>query len=564
MRYSPAEGTLKKLVSGTAVLSAAAAVTKIVGMFYKIPLIKYVGIEGMAYFLAANHIYIFLFVISTSGLPTAVSIMVSEASAKNDGGFNGINAVFRAALFMFLFIGAAGTLFMLAASGSIARLINIEGAGRCICAIAPAVIMSCISGAYRGYFQGRQIMKHTAVSQMIEAFGKLLLGLAGAMYSLRLGYDSETVAAFAIAGITAGVGISMLYLAAAKAAYDRKIKKKLKVDNKNTAAVRRDIIAADNKTKNKAMMEIAARLFRIALPITLSSAVISLTGLIDTSLIANCLAFAGFSTSAINRLYSCYGNIAVPLFSLTPALIAPVSVTSVPLISAALKNGNHLEAGRIADSAFRLTLLAALPASAGLSVFAEQIIRLIFPDEAEAVGIAAPLLSLLALSVVTACLITTTNAALQAGGRAGRTIVSMLAGAGVKIISEILLISNPNVNIYGAPVSTFICNLTIVIINIYFISKFMPSAADFGKAFIPTAASSAAAVCGASLIFKLSADMIAGTFSIIPAIAGAAAIYLIMIFFTGAATQELIEMLPGGKTIALKLYKTKKSTKQEP
>jgi stage V sporulation protein B len=529
------------------VLTAAAVVTKVIGLIYKIPLIKYVGIEGMAYFLAANHIYIFLFVISTSGLPVAVSIMVSEAAAGGDRSKGA--AVLVAALRIFIIIGAAGTLFMLFASGGIAQLINIAGAARCIIAIAPAVLLACVAGAYRGYFQGLQIMKHTALSQVIEAFGKLFLGLAGAIYALSRGYDAETVAAFAIAGITAGVGLSMLYLAAEKAIYDKRERKNGSYKESSEIKV--------------PYGRIAARLLKIALPITLSSAVISLTGLIDTSLIANCLSSAGFSASLTNRLYSCYGNIAVPLFSLTPALIAPISIASVPLISAALKSGDHMGAGKVVNSAFRLTLLAALPASAGLSVFAEQIIKLIFPREAEAAEIAAPLLSLLALSVVTACLITTTNAVLQANGKAGKTIISMLAGAGAKIIAELLLVSNPAVNITGAPVSTFLCNLTVVALNIYFISKYMPSAQGLGKSFLPASASALAAVGGAALVYRLTGQAMNGAFAFLPALAVATAIYIIMIFITGAATPEMLGMLPGGGKIVRKLYRTNKRTGAE-
>ena len=428
-------------------------ITKIVGLFYKIPLVKYVGIEGMAYFLAANHIYVFLFVVSTSGLPVALSIMVSQATAGHKCGDAEAGALFKTAMAMFVAVGAIGTLFMMAAAEGISSLIGISGAARCICVIAPAILMACVSGGYRGYFQGRRIMGHTAVSQVIEALGKLLLGLAGAFFAARQGFEKETVAAFAIGGITAGVGLSMLYLAVAKAIYDRK----------------NNIKRVKDKTPARG---IALRLLKISLPITLSSAVISLTGLIDTSLIVNCLLSAGFSESVANKLYSCYGNIAVPLFCLTPALVAPVSMAAVPLISAAVKSENWPEVNKLTRAAFKLTLLAALPASVGLSVFSRPIIALIFPVEPEAAGIAAPLLSLLALSVVSSCLITTTNGLLQANGRAPLTIISMLCGAGVKIVSEYLLIRNPAINITGAPVSTFLCDLTVVGVNMYYIAKY--------------------------------------------------------------------------------------------
>ncbi len=531
-----AEGRLKKLISGTAVLTAAAILTKIIGLFYKIPLIRYVGLEGMAYFLAANHIYVFLFVVSTSGLPVAVSIMVSQALALEERGEGEVEHIFRSALSLFVMLGAAGTVFMLLAADKIARIINIGGAAHSIRAIAPAILLACLGGAYRGYFQGRQIMRHTALSQVIEALGKLILGVAGALYALWRGYNTELVAAFAIAGITAGVGFSALYLAAAKAAHDRR--------NRRDRRDRRGRGAAGAPLINQGQQRgLAASLIKLALPITLSSAVISLTGLIDTALIANCLFSAGFSEAAINKLYSCYGNIAVPLFSLTPALVAPVSVASVPLISAALGSGDRAGAAGVADSAFRLTFLVALPASAGLSVFARPVIALIFPHEAEAAQLAAPALSLLALSVLTACLITTTGAILQANGRAGKTIPSMLAGAFVKIVAEYLLVSRPEINIAGAPISTFLCNLTVVAINIYFISKYMPEVARSYRVILPGGLSAVAAVGGAALTMRIAGRVAGEAAALIAAFAAAAVIYIIMIVITGAAPRELATRL---------------------
>jgi stage V sporulation protein B len=304
------------------------------------------------------------------------------------------------------------------------------------------------------------------------------------------------------------------------------------------------------------MRGIALTLLKISLPITLSSTVISLTGLIDTSLIVNRLTAAGFSESVANRLYSCYGNIVVPLFCLTPALVAPISVSAVPLISAALKSGDLPEAKKLTRAAFKLTLLAALPASVGLSVFSRPIIALIFPGEPEAAEIAAPLLSLLALSVVASCLITTTNALLQASGRAPVTIVSMLCGAGMKIVAEYFLVRAPMINIAGAPVSTFLCDLTVVGINMYFVAKHVFGAPP-AKTFLPVSVSALVAVGGAIPVFGFAQNAGWGTLSIFAAIIAAAAIYGAVAVLTGAADRDFIMSLPGMKRLPNKVTNQK-------
>lgn len=526
-----------RLLGGSAALSASAIISKLIGMIYKIPLVKYVGLEGMAYFLAANHIYIFLFVISTSGLPVAVSILVAEAAAGREravklgrageaGGADGGEAVFRAALRIFLIIGGAGMALMLAAATPLADMIAIGGAARSIAAISPAVLMACVSGAYRGYFQGRGIMRHTAISQIIEAAGKLGLGLAGALFALGRGYESESVAACAIAGITAGVALATLYLAVSKRLYDAR------------RGVRRG--------SGQVTRGILSRLLRIALPITVSSAMLGLGGLIDTSLIANCLGAAGFSASMANKLYSSYGNIALPLFSLPPALIAPIAMATVPLISGAFKSGDESEVRRVGGAALRLTLLAAIPAAAGLSVFSRQIVSLVFPHEIEGCAIAAPLLSLLALTIVPTCLISTTNALLQACGRADVTIISMLAGSGAKLLLEFLLVRLPGVNIAGAPISSFACALVALCFNIYFLAKYLPGLRIGGRVSAATAFSSLAAVGGAVAVWHLGGGISHHIIRISLAMGSAVLLYVMFAYLTGAINSEILAMLPGG------------------
>ena len=71
-----------KFFGGVAVLTVSTAVVKLIGFLYKIPLIRLVGIEGMGYYLAAYHIYTVLLMLSSAGLPSAVSILVSRNLAK--------------------------------------------------------------------------------------------------------------------------------------------------------------------------------------------------------------------------------------------------------------------------------------------------------------------------------------------------------------------------------------------------------------------------------------------------------------------------------------------------
>lgn len=514
---------LRNLASGTALLTLSALITKIIGLFYKIPLIKYVGIEGMAYFLAANHIYVFLFVVSTAGLPVAVSILISESMANNDE--ERIAYIYRTALRIFISIGLVGSVVMLIAAEKIAEAINICGSSRSIMAISPAVLAACICGAVRGYFQGRQIMLHTAVSQIIEAVGKLVLGLLGAIYAVSRGYESPDVAAYAILGITFGMIVSMIYLLISKARYDKK----------HTCSENISRIQYSGTAK---------QLFVTALPITFSSAVISLTSVTDTALVANRLEVAGLSENIINTLYSCYGNIAVPLFSLTPSLISPIAMSAVPIIASSIKNRDSGETMRkVILSSLELTLFIAIPASIGLSVFSREIISLIFPGDSVTLNTAVPLLSLLSPAVVCACLITITNAILQACGKAGKTIISMMTGALVKAIFEYILVSQPSVNIFGAPLSTLMCNIVVVCLNILFLSENVLRIRDMIAPFIKISISALTAVVAVALIRNILLNYFDGMIVTLILITLVALIYMVLCVFTKALGGELQNIL---------------------
>ena len=83
-------------VQGAAILGIAGLLVKIIGAVYRIPLANIVGESGMAYYEVAYPYYSWLLVISSAGLPTAISKLVSERIALGD--IVGAKRVFRAAL----------------------------------------------------------------------------------------------------------------------------------------------------------------------------------------------------------------------------------------------------------------------------------------------------------------------------------------------------------------------------------------------------------------------------------------------------------------------------------
>ena len=169
-------------LSGVVILTIANVMVKTVGLISKIALNRVVGSIGAGYYSSAYEIYAFLHIISNAGLPVALSIMVSKSRAR--GRFKEAKKIFNISLVSFLVIGTVFAVSMIFLSGSIADLISSPYTTLAIIAISPTILFVCLSSCFRGYFQGHQMMNQTAISQFIEACGKVLVGVGFAVCKL--------------------------------------------------------------------------------------------------------------------------------------------------------------------------------------------------------------------------------------------------------------------------------------------------------------------------------------------------------------------------------------------
>jgi stage V sporulation protein B len=301
-------------------------------------------------------------------------------------------------------------------------------------------------------------MLPTAVSEVLEAAGKLCFGLCFALLARARGASAAGVAAAAICGITAGMALSALWLAATLVFF----------------------AVCDLRTPHNRPQALPSRrsvlgsLCRVALPITLSASVMSVVSLLDTALISGRLQAAGFAPAVANAMYSSYGNLAIPLYNLVPSLLSPLTLALMPLLGACFAKGDRLGGEAAFGSALRLTALCSIPAAMGLAVFARPVLALLYGKGQGAVDVAAPLLSLLALAIPLAALITLLGAALQALGHTVIPVVAMGAGALVKLALECVLLSVPGVHIFGAPISTLACNITVLAIEAAVLARVLP------------------------------------------------------------------------------------------
>ena len=355
--------------------------------------------------------------------------MISESRAR--GNFREAKRIFRIVLTLFLIIGTAGMSVMLLFNRQFAAAYQLNRANYCIMAIAPTLFFTCVSSSIRGYFQGYQNMLPTAVSQMIEAVCKLTLGVLMGRYAVSMGMENHVAAAYAITGVTIGVAAGMLFLCISKLTFRATVYDAEYV-----------LPAGEPIPEPRATKTLLRQLIVLSVPIMISSSVMSFTSMLDSMIVSDRLHSLGYVESEIAAKLGNYKTLAVSLFNLPPALIYPISYSIVPLLAAANAKDGPERVRTIVQSSYKVAALIALPCSLGLSVLSKPILCLLF-DEASA-DRAAPLLSLLSLSIFFIGMLAISNAVLQAHKKERLPIVSMLVGSVVKLAVSFVLVGNRN------------------------------------------------------------------------------------------------------------------------
>ena len=457
----------QSFLGGAAILAAAVAIVKIIGAVYKIPFGNIVGSEGQTYFNVAYNIYNVLLTISTAGLPLAISKLTSEAHAQ--GRENQKRKIFRTAIWLFFALGLAGSLLMYFGAAQLAEFMNEPLGYWPIRALAPAVFCVCLLACMRGYTQGQGNMTPTAISQILEAFCKLILGLSLAWYFLKLGFGLDISAAGAILGVTVGTVLSMCFLIVYLLTH-RDREKSLDVP---------DIGAALMK-----------RILAIGIPITLSNSAMSIITLIDTKNVLGRLRTIPELADSAATLFGQY-QFGMNLINLPPSFVYPVTMSLIPFAAAALSRKDHTAAGRIVSSAFRIIALLAIPAGVGLSVLGGPALMMLYPRQQADAMAAGPHMRWLGIACIFICIMTLTNAILQTYGKEKIPIFTVIAGGFTKIVMNYILVGNPDINIKGAPISTLCCYMVIVLLNLLFVWKYSPEKPHYFQLFFKPVLASA-------------------------------------------------------------------------
>ena len=523
----------KTMLGGFTALGVAGLICKVIGMVFRVSLSAQIGSQGIGLYQAVYPTYNLLLTLSSAGLPVAISRMVAEAETRGDE--RGASRVLHTALAL---LGGAGLLLALVmalGSGFLAERIGAADARVGFLMIAPSVLIVSVMSAYRGYMQGHRAMTPTAISQLIEQVGKVVISFPLSVLGLRT--SVVHAAAGALLGITISEALALLYMLIVASASRRKY-----LTNAPRHAAQPEGGAGGHAPLWLAML-------RIAVPITLGAAIVPLVGTIDSAMILNRLQSAGFTAENARSLYGLQSGSVLSLLNVPTALAIAVAMSIVPTISAARERGDRTEVGEQTALSLRLSILVGLPCALGMWLLSTPIVALLYPRyPLEEIQIAGRLLSIGAFTIPLFILVQATTGVLQGMGAQQIPMITLLVGAAAKAVLNYTLIGAQSINIYGAPIASVVCYTISAGINIYYVFRKTDVSFKWGLMLIRPAV--ATAVMAAAV---LAAIRFIGTGSgmktLLCVFVGILA-YIVAAPLAGAVRREDLAQFPGGSRIA--------------
>ena len=541
---------------GAIILLCSTALVKIIGAIFKIPLSRLIGDLGFGYFDSAYQLFTPIYSLSMAGLPIAISRVVAEQMQKAK--YRDVRKSLKVTKRIFMVTGLGGFLLMLALIYPFVHFTDATGKTvYSLFAIAPSLFFCCIMSAYRGYYEGLRNMYPTAVSDVIEALGKLILGYGFAYIIMKITNDVALAAAGAMFGVMVGGAAAATFLT-------------LRYKFKGDGIVESELQTAPEPESSKT---IAKTIIAIAIPVVVASLANSVSSLVDVSMVKWQLTnMMNQHSDTIREMYKAsisdynviqaknglsaltdaeiptflYGirGKAFTLYNLVPTITSVLGVSALPVLATSWTKRDKPLIKRNIESGMKLTALIAMPAGLGFAFLGPEIMSLMYNTTAS-VEIGGVMLRIYGLAAFFAGLAIPMTSMLQAIGKEKISLRNVAIGAGLKVVVNFIFVGIPSINIKGAAIGTFVSYLFIFTANLLSLIKYTGIKPNFYKPmFKPFVA---ALACGLSTVILDLSNM--GGLGTIIEIAVAAVVYFVVLIIFNTFEPDDVLSLPKGEKL---------------
>ena len=531
---------------GFAILSLAGVINKFLALAYLPIQTMIVGNYGNGIISAGYKIYILIFALSNAGVPVAISKLISERTALGD--FKGAQKIFRIAALLMMILGILFGSVMAIGAGWISKQIAQPKATLMLLALSPALLFTSISSSFRGYFQGRQNMIPTAISQVIEQALNSILTIV--FTALLIKYGIEQAAAGSTIGTSLGAAGAALFLFFLY----------MKSRNKRMD----EITGSDYNGPKVTNEEVIKQILSYCLPAVLGMVAVNASEIIDLTFGVSRMVHGGISAINATELYGILTNQYQKVLNLPLAITAALPAALIPAISSANASKNISLLYRKINESFKAVFIITIPSAIGLAILAKPIITFVFFSTKHNQG--WDLMQIGSWVMVIMAVIYVQNAALIGVGKAHIPPVNLLIGMLFKLAANYFLIAIPQINVKGAVIGSTLGFLITCVLNQLAIRRITRISIKYvAISYRPFIASIIMGVfayviylLSDKVLFKLIRNsLLHNDLSVLLSVLAGACIYFVMLLYTNAIKSEDIIKLPLGNKLNSFLEKNK-------
>ena len=530
----------ESFMQGVLALMFSQVFIKLLGLVYRWYLTNKEGFgdDGNAIYGAGYNIYALLLTISSIGVPNAVSKLISERVTLGDT--KGAHRIFKIALATFAVIGLGGTLFLLFGARWLARMMGMPEAEMVLVVLSPSLFFVAICSVFRGFFNGQSKIKVTANSQTLEQVFKTVFTIVVVeLVVVFSGFNTPIMAAGATVATTLSTMMSFFYLMAYY-----KLHRKEKITDAKFEGV--------SPIAKKRALQIVKAILWVSIPMSLSAILTSLNRNIDSFTVVRLLQKTMPYLEARKQYGILSGKVEL-LTGLPLSFNVAFATALVPAIAAAKANGDIQKGVKRISFSLLTTIIIVLPCVVGMVVFADPILKLLFPNASEG----AFIMQICVLATIFTAMEQTINGALQGLGKVFVPATALTIGVLLKLILNYILVPIPT-DVFplggavGAAFATDVCHIVAFSIVFTVLKRTVDLKFSFTKMVIkPLVACAMMAVVSYGIYILLN-GIIAPKVATIIALIVAVIVYLLAILVLRIFNEEDIQMLPfGGKLYAI-------------
>lgn len=535
---SSKESTTGGFLKQGSILAIASIMVRIIGMVYRVPMANIIGDEGNGIYSAAYEIYNILLIISSYGMPMAVSKMVSARCAQRR--YKNAFKLFRYSMIVSIIMGGSAALFVFFGADWIEKQFfsKYHGVALPLRILAPTIFIVAIVGTLRGLFQGRRTMLPTAVSQIFEQVANAFVSVSAAYFFMRAHSASDKLSAWGAAGGTLGtfMGAVAALLTLVIIYYMYKPV----------------IIKNENKDKTIKVIQ-AGQAYKIiaitVIPIILSQTVYQLSGIVDVTLFNSIMDLKGVSDKVVSTMQGIYSTKYRLLVNVPLAVSTALASSMIPSLVTSFAARDISAVKAKVALAVKVNMIIAFPSAMGLAVLAEPIIRLLFPSSDYVTG--GLMLITGSICIIFYALSTVTNGVLQSIDKMNIPVIHSFVSLIIHIVIVSGLLMWTDMGIYALVAGNVTYPLLVCFLNGRSLKKYLEYNQEITKSFcIPLIASFIMGIVTLAVYYALFMLTHKIYIAILPAVIAAVIVYFVVVLkLHGLNRLELYEF-PMGKRMA--------------